>query len=146
VHCAAADRFHDQVSGALEIKTPLHCCPVALCQLYGVGTAEKVRCMKEIDVKRVALYPFAAVKEAAQGADPLVDDDVASVLHSRTSTHLVSHRADAADASCDVGSFGEAAPHKHGLEIAGRLEDLERHLTHDAVVHLDPQGSLALDA
>ena len=139
VNRAAAHDLHDQVSCALEVQTTLDCSPVALGQLYGIGATEKVGRVQEIDVKGVALDPFAAVKQPAQGTDALVDNDPASVLHGGTGTHLVGHRADAADARCDVRRFGKASPHQHCLEVARGLEDLEGNFTHDAVVHLDPQ-------
>ena len=75
----------------------------------------------------------------------LVDRHAAGVLHGRTGAHLVGHRTDPADAGGDVRRLGEVPAHQQRLEVPGRLEDLEGHVGHRAVAHLDPQRPLALD-
>ncbi|MFB8830751.1 hypothetical protein ACE0DR_18630 [Azotobacter sp. CWF10] len=51
-------------------------------------------------------------------------------------THLVGHRADAADPRDDVRGFGEAAAAQEGLEEARRLEDAEPRRTDPAVLDM----------
>ncbi len=66
----AADGLHDQVARALEAEAPLHRDPVPFGQLDRVGAAEEVGCVEQVDVEGVALDPFAAVEQPAEGGDP----------------------------------------------------------------------------
>ena len=129
----------------LSEQAPLDGGPVALGQFDGVGAAEEVRGVQQVDVERVALDPLAAVEEAAQGGDPVVHRRSAGVLHRRAGAHLVGDRADAADARRDVRRLAGTPPLQHGLEEPGRLEDGEGDVPDDAVAHLDAERSLALD-
>jgi hypothetical protein len=137
--------LHDQVASALEIESALHRGLIALSQLDGVDTVEKVGSMEKVHVEGVALDPLAAVKKAPQGGDPLINDDSAGVLHGVDGAHLIGHWADTADARGYVGRLGEVAAYEHRLEIARRLEDLEGNLTDDAVMHLYSEGAFTLD-
>ncbi len=101
--------------------------------------------MQEVDVQRVALDPLAAVEEVAQRPQLPVDGDADGVLDGRTRTHLVGHRADAADAGGDVGWLGEPPVAQEPLEEPGRLVDVELHVDQLAVAHLDPHGPFTLD-
>ena len=141
----APDGLHDQVACALEAEATVHRAPVPPGQLDRVGAAEEVGCVEKVYVESVALDPFAAVEQAAQGGDPLVDGDTEGVLHGRAGTHLVGHGADATDPRRYVRGLGEVPPHQERLEETGRFEDLESHVGDGAVVHRDPQGSLSLD-
>src|SRR3954468_23392493 len=59
--------------------------------------------------------------------------------------HLVSHRADAADAGGDIRGFAKVPPAQQCLEEARRLEYLKAHVGHPAALDLDVQATLALD-
>ena len=73
MHSTTAHGLHDQVAGALQAETTLHRAPVALGELDGVGAAEEVRRVEQVDVQGVALDPLAAVQQPPQGGDALVD-------------------------------------------------------------------------
>ena len=92
------DRLNDQVAGALEVEAAFHRRSVERGQLHGVLVAEEVRSVEQVHVQRVALDPLAAVQQPAQGHDGWVDRHAASVFDRRARAHLVSDRADAADA------------------------------------------------
>ena len=94
----------------------------------------------------VALDPLPAVEEPPQGRHPVIDGDTARILHGRAGAHLIGHRADSADAGRDVGRLGEVPSDQQGLEVAGRLEDLEGDIGDRAVMDDDPQRALSFDA
>ena len=105
-------------------------------QFHRVGTAEEVGGVKQVDVQGVALYPLSAVEEAAQIGHLPTHLHTKSVLHRGAGAHLVRHRAYATDAGCDVGGLGGPASLQERFEKAGRLEDVERHLSDHAVADL----------
>jgi hypothetical protein len=142
---ATPDHLHDQVAGPFDAESPLDRRPVELGQLDRVGAAEEVGCVEQVDVEGMALDPLAAVQEAAQGGDPVVDTDPVRVLHGQTSAHLVGHRADPADPRRDIGCLGGPSAPEHRLEVPWRLEDGEGDVLDDTVTHVDPEGPLPLD-
>ena len=107
---APSDGLHEQVADALELQAPFHRRPVERGELHGVLATEEVRCMEQVDVQGMALDPLAAVQQPAQGHDGRVDGHAASVLDRRAGAHLVSDRADAADARGDLRRLAVASP------------------------------------
>ena len=140
------DRLHDAVAHLLQREAPLEGGSVLSCHLHRVLAAEKVRGMEHVDVQGVALHPFAAIQKSAQVGDGSPDAHPQGILDSGTGAHLVRHRADATDAGSEVRCLGRPSAPQEGLEEPGRLEDLQLHVLHAPVAHLDPQRALALDA
>ena len=141
-----ADRLHDAVAHLLQREAPLEGRPVQLCHLHRVLAAEEIGGMEHVDVQRVTLHPFTAVEEATQVGDAAPDTDPQGILHRGAGAHLVRHRADAADAGGEVRCLGRTTSPQKGLEEPGRLEDLQLHVLHTPVTHLDAQRALALNA
>src|SRR6516162_7272730 len=94
----------------------------------------------------MTLDPLAAVEQPAQGSQGPVDLRAQGIFHGMDRAHLIGYRADAADASRDIGSLAEVAAAQEGLEEAGRLEDLQLHVDHRAALQLHVKAALALDA
>src|SRR6187551_214196 len=76
-------------------------------------------------MQRMALDPLAAVQEPPQLPDLRRDVDRKRVFHRVHRAHLVSDRADSANASGDVGRFFQLSPAEQRLEISRRLVDSE---------------------
>ena len=112
----------------------------------GVGVAEEVGGVQQVDVQGVAGDPLPAVEQSAQRADPLVDDDPAYLLDGLPRAGLVGHRADPADARGDVADLRVLPPAQEGFEEPRRLVDLQIRPLHLAVLDDDPQRALAFDA
>ena len=111
-----------------------------------VGIAEEIRRVEEEHVQGMAFDPFAAVQQPAQGANGGASLDTQRVFDRGASAHLVSDRADAADARRDIGDLGVGAAAQEGLEEARRLEDAQLHVAHLIALKADPQRALALHA
>ena len=142
----AAHGRHEQVADLLDGEAAFDGGAIALGQLHGVGTAQEVGSVEQVDVQGVALYPLSAVEKAAKIGHLPAHLHTEGVLHRRAGAHLVRHGADAADAGRDVGGLGGPASLQERLEEAGRLEDVERHLPDHAVAHLHVERTLALHA
>ena len=98
------------------------------------------------NVQRVALDPFAAIEQPAQGADRLADLDAEHILDRVHAAHLVSDRADPADAGDDVEHLAKAAPAQQCLEEPRRLEDAEADRLDRAVANMKFERAFAFDA
>ena len=101
--------------------------------------------MQHVDMEDMALDPFAAVDQSAQGADWSFNPNTTSVLHRMTRAHLVGDRADTADARGDIWRLREFSTSQERLEKTGRLEDLQFHVDHLAVLDAHKHRALALD-
>ena len=99
-----------------------------------------------VDVQRMALDPFAAIVQPAQGAHCWIDLHTEQPLEGVQGAHLIRHRADAADARRDVRGFAGVAAAQQRLEEARRLEDLEAQVDQLAALDGEVQCSLTLDA
>ena len=135
-----------QVADLLDGEAAFDGSAIALGQLHGVGAAQEVGSVEQVDVQGVTLYPLSAVEKAAQVGHLPAHLHAEGVLHRRAGAHLVRHGTDAADAGRNVGSLGGPASLQERLEESGRLEDVERHLPDHAVAHLHVERTLALHA
>jgi len=111
-----------------------------------VVEAEEVRRREEHHVQQVALDPLARVIEPAQRAHRGVDRDAPGRLDRVHGAHLVRDRADAADASHQVGQLVGAPAARERLEEARRLVDLEAQVDDLVAFEHEMQCALALDA
>ena len=90
--------------------------------------AQEIGGMQQVDVQRMALDPFGAVKEPSELADLERDGHPECLLEGVAGAHLIGHRADAADPGGDVGNLADLAALEERLEEAGRFEDVELHV------------------
>ena len=81
--------------------------------------------MQHVDMKGVALDPFAAIEQPAKLAQGACDLNAQGLLHRVNRTHLVGYRADAANPGGDVRRLGEGATAQERFEEPGRLEDAQ---------------------
>ena len=102
--------------------------------------------MQHHDVQRVALDPFAAIEQPAQGADRRVDLDAERILDGMYAAHLIGDRTDPADAGDDVEHLTKAATAQQCLEEAWRLEDAESNRIDRARCEMQFERALAFDA
>src|ERR1019366_10301389 len=141
-----SDGFHDQVAGALYVQSALDGARVALGQLNRIRATEEVRSVQQVHVQRMTLDPLPAIEKTPQRGDPIADDDAARVFHRGAGRHLVRDRADAANPRRDGGGLAKPATHEHRLEVAGRFENVERHIGHFFVTHPHAKRAFPLDA
>ena len=100
---AAAEDIEDVVADLLELEPALDDVAMVPGEVDRARVPEEIRRMEQIDVERVALDPFAAVEQAAQRPDRVVDHHPAGALDRLAGTHLICHRADPTDSSGDIG-------------------------------------------
>src|SRR5262245_24611039 len=96
-------------------------------------------------MENMALDPFAAIDQPAQGAEWSFDVNTASVLHRMTRAHLVGDRADTADARGDIWRLRKFSTAQERFEKTRRLENLQFHIDHLAAPDGDKHGALALN-
>src|SRR5262245_31170868 len=96
-------------------------------------------------MESMALDPFAAIDQPAQGAEWSFDVNTASVLHRMTRAHLVGDRADTADARGDIWRLRKFSTAQERFEKTRRLENLQFHIDHLAAPDGDKHGALALN-
>jgi hypothetical protein len=75
-----------------------------------IGITEKIGGVKHDDVQRMALDPFAAIKESPQGAHRCVDLDTEQGLYRVHGAHLIRDRTDPTNPSNDVEDLARATP------------------------------------
>ena len=142
---AAADHVEQVVAGLLEVQHLGHQLGVLGGDLdTGVDTHE-VGGVQERHVEHMALDPLAAVEQPPERSDLSAGPHFGDRLDRVRRAHLVGDRADPTDAGGDVDRFGPVAAAQKGLEVAGRLVDLELHLLDDPVADRHVHGALALD-
>ncbi len=145
VYRAAAEGADDLVAEPLEPQATAHLVRVVPGHRRGALVAEEVGGGQQVDVQAVALQPLAAVHHPAHRLHPGAGRDAEDRLDRRHRTHLVGHRADAADAGHAVDHVLGAAALEQLLEQPGRLEDAQRQRLDPAGRDADVQGALALD-
>ena len=143
---AAAEQAQQLVAGLFECQPALHRLPVITRHRDRIGVAEKIGCVQHDNVQRVALNPLAAIKQPSQGADRLPDFDPEGALDRVHGTHLVSDRADPADAGDDVQDLAKAAPAQQCFEKPRRLENAKTGRLDRAVADVKIERAFALDA
>ena len=141
---APAEQGQDLVAGLLQRQPAPHRIAVVARHVDGALVAEEVGRMQHVDMQGVALDPFAAVEQPAKVAQGACDLNAQGLLHRVNRTHLVRHRADAADPRGDVRRLGVGAPAQKRLEEPGRLEDAQLGALDHAVAHHHLEGALAL--
>ena len=99
--------------------------------------------MQHIEVQHVALDPLAAIEQPAEQPYGRIYADPESAFDGMDSTHLVSNRANAADARGDVRHFRKVAATQEGFEEAWRLENLKLHVGDPFSCQLDVESALA---
>jgi len=146
VHGPATDNFDDLVSDLLQPQTT----PQFVTVIGGHGKAavvpKEIGGVQQVDVQHVALDPLAAIQQATQIAQRLVERDLTERLEGLARAHLVGHRTDTADASRDVGWLGERTTAQERLEEARWFEDAQPDIAHLTIVDLDDEATLALHA
>ncbi len=101
---------------------------------------------EEVGVQHVALDELRVKHELAQEHGLLGRRDLERGLGGAQAGRRVPHRADAADAAGDLGQFVPAPSVEHGLEEAGRLDDVEGGPLQNAVLDVDAEVSVPFDA
>src|SRR5262252_7650819 len=94
----------------------------------------------------MALDPFAAIEEPAQGADRRVDRDAERIFDSVHAAHLTGNRADAADTGDDVEHLVVPASAQQRFEKAGWRENAQSHCVDGAIANVKLERAFAFDA
>src|SRR6516225_6321896 len=102
--------------------------------------------MQHHDVQRMALDPFAAIEQSAQGADRRVDLNAERVLDGVHAAHLVGDRTDPANPRDDVEHLAEPAPAQQRLEEARRLEYAQSDRIDHAIANMKLERAFAFYA
>ena len=100
----------DGVPGLLELQGVAHFIGILGATLgHGEGAlvTQEVRRVEKEHVQYVALDPFSAVQEPAQGPERFRQGDSQHRFQGVASTHLVSHRANPANPRGDVRHLGD---------------------------------------
>jgi hypothetical protein len=145
VDLAAPEDRHERIADLLELEAVLHRLRVLLGEGDGVGEAEEIRRVEEIDVERVALDPLPAVQEPAELPQLPVDGDAERPLHGVAGAHLVGDRADAADPGRDIRGLRVGSPAQEPFEETRGLEDPELHVLDCPVADPQLDGAFAFD-
>jgi len=94
----------------------------------------------------MALYPFTTVEQPSQRTKLAINCDPKGMLHSVHGTHLIGHRANPTDASCDIWRFTKGATAKQCLKETRWLEDLQFHIFNLCVLDLHIERALSFNA
>src|ERR1017187_4572870 len=97
-------------------------------------------------MQSVALNPFAAIKQPAEGANGIGNPDSERILHRMTRAHLIRDWTDSADACGDVRRLVESTTSHKGFKEPRRFEDLQLHVRYLLALHLHQKGAFAFDA
>src|SRR6266702_6751546 len=143
---SSADERHDGIARLLHLQSAFDEIGIILRHAYRVGIAEKVRRVQHVDVQGMALDPFAAVEQPAQGAQLSLNGYAEGMLHRVYGAHLVSDRADAADTRGDIGSLAIRTTAQERFEETRRLKYPEFDIGHLVAAHLHVERAFTLDA
>ncbi len=146
VDLPSTEQRDNRVAGLLDAQAPLDGVRMVLRHRERVRIPEEVGSVQHEDVKRMALDPLAAVKEAPQAAKRAFHADPERILDRVAARHLVGDRADAADARGDVRDLRVRATPQERLEEPRWLEDAQLDGGGARALDADGERALALDA
>lgn len=95
---ATSEDFEDSVAGLFEFESTFDFVGEFFGKFDRAVAIEEIRGMEQVDVQHVAFDPFSAVDDSPQQSDLFGDLDIEDRLEGLDGGHLVSDRADTADA------------------------------------------------
>jgi hypothetical protein len=102
--------------------------------------------MQHVNMERVTLDPLATVDEPTQSPELAVNLYAERVFDRVYGAHLIGDGTDSADASDNVGDFGEVPAAEKGFEKARRLVDLQLYILNLIALEFDVESAFALDS
>jgi hypothetical protein len=125
VHRTPAEQADQVVAQPLQAQAAADGLRVPRSHRNAALETEEVRQGQQVDVQGMALQPLSAVHQPPHPNHPGRGLHPEGLLQGLHGSHLVRHRADAADAGHDIQHLLMPAALQELLEVARRLEDAQ---------------------